>query len=83
MVEKLAIAAVLVFFAGIVLSVLIGECLRKRDAREAEQRAAARRQRARAAHHADQVQRPPELSPSAAAELALRSSLARSSSRRT
>ncbi len=83
MVEKLAIAAVLVFLSGIILSVLIAEWLRKRDLREAEQRAAAQRQRAPRKHLAEKVQPATELSPSAAAELALRSSLARSSSRRS
>jgi len=83
MVEKLAIAAVLVFFLGIALSVLIAECLRKRDVREAEQRASARHQRARSKHRAEKVQSTPELSPAAAAELCIRSNLARSSQRRS
>jgi len=83
MVEKLAIAAVLVFFVGIALSVLIAECLRRRDLREAEQRAAARRQRAQPKRKAASTPPPSELSPSAAAEMAINANLARSSRRRS
>ncbi len=82
MVEKLAIAAVLVFFVGIGLSVLIAEVLRKRDAREAEQRAAAQRQTTHRNRRSAQVPRR-ELSPSAAAELAISSHLAQPSRRRS
>ena len=83
MVENLAIAAVLVFFLGIGLSVLIAVCLRKRDLREAEQRAAARQQMANRRRKAVSMPRQAELTPSAAAELALNANLNRSAGRRS
>ena len=83
MVENLAIAAVSVFFLGIGLSVLIGACLRKRDFREAEQRAAARRQMANRRRRPVNTPARTELTPSAAAELALNANLNRSTGRRT
>lgn len=78
MVENLAIAAVLVFFLGMGLSVLIGACLRKRDFREAEQRAAVRQQMASRRRKAPNTPRRAELTPAAAAELALNANLNRS-----
>jgi hypothetical protein len=81
MVEKLAIAAVLLCLAGIGVSVFIAEVLRNRDAREAEQRLAVQRQAERRRQKTSHVTRPAELSPAAAAELALHASLARSTRR--
>ena len=83
MVENLAIAAVLVFFVGMGLSVLIGACLRKRDLREAEQRAAVRQQLASRRQKAPSTPRRGVLTPSAAAELALNVNLNRSTGRRS
>ena len=83
MVENLAIAAVLVFFLGIGLSVWIGTCLRRRDLRDAEQRAAVRQQMANRRPKAASMPRRTELTPSAAAELALNANLNRSPGRRT
>ena len=78
MVENLAIAAVSVFFLGIGLSVLIGACLRNRDQREADRRAAVRRQMTNRKPKAASAPRRAELTPSAAAELALSANLNRS-----
>jgi hypothetical protein len=83
MVENLAIAAVLVFFLGIGLSVLIGAGLRNRDLREAEQRAAARQQLANRRQKTGSMPRRTELTPAAAAKLALNANLTRSPGRRS
>lgn len=71
MIETLAIAAGVVFLLGIGLSVIIAEWLRKRDAREADCRAAAQRKMANRRLSATSGVRPTELTPAAAAELAI------------
>jgi len=71
MIETLAIAAVVVFLLGIGLSVMIAEMLRKRDAREADQRAAVQRKLADRRRQPANALRPAELTPAAAAELAI------------
>jgi len=71
MIETLAIAAGVVFLVGIGLSVMIAELLRKRDAREAELRAAVARKTVNRRLTAASSVRPAELTPAAAAELAI------------
>ncbi len=71
MIETLAIAAGVVFLVGIGLSVMIAELLRKRDAREAESRAAVQRKMANRRATAASSVRHAELTPAAAAELAI------------
>lgn len=71
MIETLALTAGAVFLAGIGLSVLIAELLRRRDAREAAQRGLAQQKAAdRRTRRFDQ-QRPDAGNPAAAAEMAL------------
>ena len=71
MIETLAIAAGVVFLAGIGLSVIIAELLRKRDAREADCRAAVQQKMANRRQTTASRVRTPELTPAAAAELAI------------
>jgi hypothetical protein len=71
MIETLAIAAGVVFLGGIGLSVMIAELLRRRDAREADRRAAVQRKPANRRLTAASSVRPAELTPAAAAELAI------------
>jgi len=71
MIETLAIAAGVVFLVGIGLSVMIAELLRKRDAREADRRAAVARKTVNRRLTAASSVRPAELTPAAAAELAI------------
>jgi hypothetical protein len=73
MIERLALAAGAVFLVGIALSVLIAELLRRRDAREAAQRAAALHKMAARQHRSARRPPPAELTPAAAAELAIQS----------
>jgi hypothetical protein len=72
MIETLALAAGVVFLVGIGLSVMIAELLRKRDAREADLRAAVARKTVNRRLTAASSVRPAELTPAAAAELAIR-----------
>jgi hypothetical protein len=71
MIETLAIAAGVVFLVGIGLSVMIAELLRKRDAREAECRAAVQRKMANRRQTTASRVRTDELTPAAAAKLAI------------
>jgi hypothetical protein len=71
MIETLAITAVVVFLLGIGLSVMIAELLTKRDVREADQRAAVQRKLADRRRRPANAPRPRELTPAAAAELAI------------
>ena len=71
MIETLAISAGAVFLGGIGLSVMIAELLRRRDAREAERRAAVQRKPANRRLTAASGVRPAELTPAAAAQLAI------------
>ena len=71
MIETLAIAAGVVFLVGIGLSAMIAELLRKRDAREADRRAAVARKTVNRRLTAASSVRPAELTPAAAAELAI------------
>ena len=71
MIETLAIAAGVVFLLGIGMSVIIAEMLRKRDAREADRRAAVQKEMANRRRRPPSGARPAELTPAAAAELAI------------